>query len=131
MVRENTTTLDTAVTDLGKSVIRAVRTSTTEVERRQSRRYAVALPCRIKLAGGAAQAGEVSDLSAGGACISTTPQPMVGTRAVLDIATFGLTLPFVVRNVHADVANVAFELDAATTEQLRPILADLERRQAA
>ena len=50
-VREIAAALNTAVGDLRNSVIRVVRTSTTEVDRRRVVRHRVDLPCRLSVPG--------------------------------------------------------------------------------
>ena len=50
-VRENAAALELAVAELRHAVIRVVRTSTTDVDRRQAERRLVDLPCRLSAAG--------------------------------------------------------------------------------
>ena len=50
-VHENATALHTAMGDLRHAVIRVVRTSTIEVDRRATLRYQVDLPCRLNVPG--------------------------------------------------------------------------------
>jgi len=49
-VHDDIGSLDTAVDELRHSVIRVVRTSTVEIDRRQARRYQLNLPCRLEIA---------------------------------------------------------------------------------
>ena len=51
-LRDNMAALSGAVEDLRRSVIKVVRTSTADVERRQFRRFAVDLPGELSIAGG-------------------------------------------------------------------------------
>ena len=47
----NAKVLDDAVGELRGAIIRTVRTSTAEVDRRMFRRFDIDLPCRVDLAG--------------------------------------------------------------------------------
>jgi methyl-accepting chemotaxis protein len=51
-VRENASALEVAVADLRHAVVRVVRTSSTEVDRRDSARHPVDLSCRLSWPGG-------------------------------------------------------------------------------
>jgi methyl-accepting chemotaxis protein len=69
-VRENASALEVAMAELRHAVIKVVRTSADEVNRRDSPRYPVDLPCRVSAAG-AVQAARLIDLSETGAQIVT------------------------------------------------------------
>jgi methyl-accepting chemotaxis protein len=130
-VHQDVAALATAVDDLRHSVIRVVRTSTLEVDRRQNRRYQVDLPCRLELAGGASHAARVRDLSEGGAMIEDAPAMRVGDRGALRPEGFDAILAFTVCEVHDGMARVTFILDAASAESSRAMLARLAQRHAA
>lgn len=112
-------------------MVRVVRTSTTEVERRQSRRFELSLPGRVATSGQAEQAVRVSNLSASGACLREAPALRAGGRGVLRLDAVGSELPFVVRTATADALHVAFELDAAAATRLQALLDRQEQRRAA
>ena len=130
-VRDSTATLDTAVRELRHAVIRAVRTSSPEVDRRASRRYAVDRACRLVLAGGMVSPGRVTDLSEGGARVVASAQLAVGQSGALGLDDVPGTLPFKVVEQEAGVIRLAFALDADSAARLRVVLEGLERRAAA
>ncbi len=71
-VRENASALEVAMAELRHAVIKVVRTSADEVNRRDSPRYPVDLPCRLSAAG-VVQAARLIDLSETGAQICDAP----------------------------------------------------------
>ena len=71
-VRENAAGLNDAMEELRHTMIRAVRTSTTEVDRRRDRRYPTDRRCSLAVAGGTFEA-HVADLSEHGAYIRNAP----------------------------------------------------------
>jgi methyl-accepting chemotaxis protein len=129
-VRENAVGLNSAVADLGHSVIRVVRTSAAEVDRRQDHRYPDDLACRICIAGHTSTA-RLADLSEHGALVKGGPAIPVGTRGTLAMDSVDFALPFTVRAAEADALHLAFDLDEATAAQFRPIPERLARREAA
>ena len=100
-VHDNTTGLVAAVSDLRHSVIRVVRTSTEEVDRRQETRRDVDLPCRLTI-GGASHEARVINLSLGGAAVKGAPAIQPGTEGTLSAAAIGIPLPFTVRSIDSD-----------------------------
>jgi methyl-accepting chemotaxis protein len=120
-VRDNSAALDVAMRELKEAVVRVVRTSTTEVDRRKSIRHAVALSCRVSVPGQAALTGNVTDLSETGAAIRDVPPLGVGARGTLGLDAIGTPLPFTVRSSAGGVSHVAFELDASTAAKLHGV----------
>jgi methyl-accepting chemotaxis protein len=129
-VHENVAALNTALGELRHSVIRVVRTSTTEVDRRHDSRYPVDLACRLAIAGGSSTA-RVVDLSEHGAHVRGGPSVPVGSRGTLTIDTVGFGLPFSVRTAEDDAQHLMFELDQATAAKFQPFLERLSTRRAA
>jgi chromosome segregation ATPase len=129
-VRETSASLNNAMEDLHRSVIRVVRTSTAEVDRRRERRYPEDLACRISIAGRSSPA-RVADLSEHGAYIRNAPSVPAGTRGILTIDRVDFSLPFRVQVVEDDGLHLEFELDTATAERFRPIPERLAIRRAA
>jgi hypothetical protein len=68
-VRTRLGVLNDAVLELKTAVIKVVRTSTDEVNRRGGARLAVDLACRVEQADGRVIEARVADLSAGGASL--------------------------------------------------------------
>jgi methyl-accepting chemotaxis protein len=130
-VRENTAALNTAVGELRHSVIRVVRTSTAEVDRRQHSRLTVNLGCRLSAPGLGTHNAQVIDLSEGGAAISGAPSLPVGARGSLEVDRIGMKLPFIVRSADAGLAHLAFELDAADAARFAQMLKQIGLRRAA
>ncbi|HTW70599.1 MAG TPA: methyl-accepting chemotaxis protein [Acetobacteraceae bacterium] len=120
-VHDDTTALNSVVEELKHAVIRTVRTSTAEVDRRKDERLSIDLPCNLS-AGGATHAVRATNLSRGGAAVSGGTALPVGTRGTLDIPRFGMRLPFVVRAVSDEALHVRFEHDAAAAEKLAQVL---------
>ena len=129
-VRENAAGLNTAVSDLRHSVIRVVRTSTTEVDRRGEHRYPVDLTGRVTLSGRTSTA-RVTNLSQHGASIRSEHAGTVGARGTLDVDGVGFPLPFIVRSAEDDMMRVTLELDAQTAAKFQSIPERLAVRRAA
>jgi methyl-accepting chemotaxis protein len=130
-VESHTTTLAGAVGDLRRAVVRAVRTSTAEADRRSSARLAVDLACQVRDGGRGEQAARVIDLSDGGASIADGPAMTPGSSGSLVLERTGSAIPFTVRHVDNGVLHVAFRLDEAASGRLRALLSGIEVRRAA
>ena len=130
-VRDNITGLAIAVDELRHSVIRVVRTSSREVDRRDAPRYQVDLPCRLDVTGGGTHAARVVDISAGGANIRGGPALRPGDRGTLRLESVGSSLIFAVRAVTDGSLHLAFDPGAGTEAALRPLLDRLAQRLAA
>jgi methyl-accepting chemotaxis protein len=129
-VGENAVALNAAIGELRHSVIRVVRTSTTEVDRRQAERFPVDLPCPLSIAGQSSTA-RVTDMSMHGAYIRSGSIVPVGTRGTLTADSIGFPLQFTVRATENDGLRLMFELDVATAARLAPNLERLSVRRAA
>jgi methyl-accepting chemotaxis protein len=130
-VRDDTVTLNATAGELKQAVVRVVRSSTAEVDRRGGPRYPVALNCRVTLPGTGTVEAVTKDLSEGGAAIIGGPAMQVGARGMLEIAEVNVPLPFSVRAVNGETANVGFDLDQATREKLAQTLSRLSQKPAA
>jgi methyl-accepting chemotaxis protein len=130
-VRENAAALEDAVAELRHAVIRVVRTSTTEVDRRGAERYRVDLPCRLVIANGTHSATMV-DLSATGAQFSGVPPMPEGARGKVSLDGISALLSFVVRSGgdHGEL-HVVFEDAAAARFAVDTLLRRLPRAQSA
>ena len=129
-VREGTDALNGVVDSLKRSLIRVVRTSTADVDRREHARFRANLKCRLSM-GGAPRNGLVTDLSVGGAAISGVPAPGIGTRGKIEVDGVEPALPFTVMSTDDGITHVSFDLDAAAARKLERILRQLESRRAA
>ncbi len=130
-VRDDATSLAEAVGELKRTVVRVVRTSTDDVDRRIFQRHAAAMPCSVTVAGHGTHTGRVIDLSEAGARISGLPALAVGTRGAIGLDGVGAPLPFVVRRDDGDAIGIALEPTDAGAAQLRALLTRLASRQAA
>ena len=130
-VHEGSVALSTAVGELAHGVVRVVRTSTDEVERRRDARYATDYPARLRAEDGKVHTVRVVDLSLGGAGIVDAPALAVQTRATLELGTLGLSLPVTVRSGGSGRLSVAFVLDGAGNEALAKVVAGLGVARAA
>lgn len=129
-VREGATALDTAVSELRRSVIRVVRTSTSEVDRRLAERHPVDIPCRLSI-GGVWSTAKVADLSERGAMVRGAAEASAGTRGTLAMEGVDIAVPFSVRAVGKDTLHVEFELDAASAGKVRAFVERISSRRAA
>jgi len=113
------------INDLRETLIRVVRTSTNEVDRRQSQRYRIEKPVRLNFAEKNLEVA-LMNCSAGGALIAEVIEGLaVGQRIDLSISGIDMTLPGTVRQIGNDRTHVGFDLseDASRRlgEQLRRI----------
>jgi methyl-accepting chemotaxis protein len=130
-VLDNTKVLDGAVDELRRGLIRTVRTSTAEVDRRLFQRHATDLPCEIDLPGLGRQAARIVDISEGGARVTGLPAISVGMRGTLQTSGMATPVAFIVRDVSDTAAGLAFETDDAVQQTLRAVLQRLPLRSAA
>jgi methyl-accepting chemotaxis protein len=128
-VRENASALELAVADLRHAVIRVVRTSTTEVDRRLATRHPIDRPCRISAAG-ATHDARLADLSVSGANVDGGPALPEGSGGSLILD--GISLPFVVRTVdHRGSLHVQFDDSEAVRLAVTGLLERLQQRRVA
>ncbi len=120
-----------AVADLKTTVIRVVRTSTEEVNRRDSIRIALDAPCRIDLGNQSDPAAHLFDVSMGGAKVVTELTAASGTRGVLYVSGVPCGLPMVVQGQDRGAVRVAFELDASAAGSLQAFMERQTQGQAA
>jgi methyl-accepting chemotaxis protein len=109
-VRKLSTDVASGVNDLRETLVRVVRTSTNEVDRRQSPRYRIEKPVRLTFAG---QDLEVAlmNCSGGGALIAEVIEGLgSGQRLELAIPGIDMKLPGTVRQVGSDRTHVKFDL---------------------
>ncbi|WP_025033285.1 methyl-accepting chemotaxis protein [Bradyrhizobium sp. DOA9] len=97
-----------------KSVlVRTVRSSTADVDRRSSPRHPTDLVVSVTDSRHAVHATTLVDLSQGGAWIRCAPKLNPGEAGVLQIKGLALALPFSVRTQDGEAAHVAFSLETA------------------
>jgi methyl-accepting chemotaxis protein len=130
-VRDGTLVLNQAAEDLRSSVIRVVRTSTTEVDRRQARRRTADLPARLSVAGRSDYVAQVSDLSEGGACLRGGPDLPAGTRGTLRLDGVATPLACLACGTDNNGLHLAFENEPAPLAAIRSVLDHLASLEAA
>ena len=130
-VRENASALELAVAELRHAVIRVVRTSTTEVDRRLAMRHTIDLPCRVA-ADGKTHDARLMDLSETGARIEGAPPLPAGFRGSVALDALPAPVPFVVRTVdHRGALHVQFDESEAARAVASSLLERLLRQRAA
>jgi methyl-accepting chemotaxis protein len=126
-----TQVLNDAIGELRRTLIRTVRTSTSEVDRRRLQRVDVTLACQIEVTGRTAIASKITDLSEGGARVSDAADLTLGTSGRLRITGLGVPLSFRVSGVDGSDAHLSFETNDAGREALRGLLSGAAVRRAA
>ena len=101
-VRDSAAGLTASVADLKRTVVRAVRTSTPQVDRRGSERHIANFPCHVQLDGLGSIGTRTVNLSDGGARVLCHLQVPLDTHGTLRLSGVLEPLPFVVRRIHAD-----------------------------
>jgi methyl-accepting chemotaxis protein len=130
-VRENASALQIAVAELQSTVVRVIRTSTSEVNRRLGSRQAVDLPCRLTAGDGPHEARLV-DLTEGGAQVVDAPPLPVGARGTIALAGVPAVLMVVVRAVdHNGALHIEFEQKETAQAAVGALLARERERHAA
>ena len=99
-----------SIETLKQALVRAVRTSTEEVNRRRKPRFAVDRRGQLR-AGGLDVAVRITNMSEGGAMIDGALELAPGTPGTLTIDGVPVALPFRVRDAHAGALHVKFDLD--------------------
>jgi len=97
---------------LKQALVRAVRTSTEEVDRRRKPRFAVDRQGRLRAAT-LDTAVKIGNMSEGGAMIDGALDLAPGTAGTLSIDGVPMALSFRVRDAHAGAVHVKFDLDEA------------------
>jgi methyl-accepting chemotaxis protein len=123
--------LSASVNDLKTAVIRAVRSSGDDVDRRSSQRYELDLPAQVETADHARHQARVADLSEGGARVQGTFTLPVGSRGRLTIDGVGIPIAFVVAGHGPNEIRVSFALNEAAAAAVRAVLEQAARRRVA
>ncbi|TWA78591.1 methyl-accepting chemotaxis sensory transducer with TarH sensor [Azospirillum brasilense] len=98
-----------SIEELRGTLVRVVRTSMSEVDRRREARYSVDLPAHADTPAGN-RICRLHNLSSSGAALQVWDGAMSGSRGTLHIDGFGMPLPFTVVTVGAESCHVRFEL---------------------
>ncbi|MBX9634724.1 MAG: Tar ligand binding domain-containing protein [Magnetospirillum sp.] len=104
-VRQISSEVASSIHELRQVLVRVVRTSTKEADRRICQRINLHSRCAVTL-GGATTSAELEDISAGGAAIIDGPQAGEGQQGSLEVQ--GNTLAFTVRSWQEGMLRVVF-----------------------
>ena len=129
-VHDTATSLASSVSELKHALVRVVRTSSDDVDRRQADRFGVDLPCHLTI-GSELRVARLVDISTGGAAIRDGGTMAPNTRGKLRMAGVGFELPFVARESDDGLLHVAFELEADMLEKFSTVPERLAMRAAA
>ncbi|MBC7635180.1 MAG: hypothetical protein H7251_06210 [Acetobacteraceae bacterium] len=128
-LRGDSASLNMAMVDLKTSVIRVVRTSNSDVERRSEARVTTDLPATVILPDGTIFPANLEDLSTGGTLISGVPPTLSGTVQVrIDGATYPAQ---VVLHEKSGALRLRFTADPAQQARLAALMERLTRPKAA
>jgi len=130
-VVDNAKALNAAVHDLRETMVRTVRTSTTEVDRRKAARMPLDMRCRVEVGGRSLPDCRIADISEAGARLAGLSGVSVGARGTLRPEGATAALSFVVKSVSDEVAGVVFELDTTSEAAIRSLLTRIGMRHAA
>ena len=111
-----------SVSDLRQTLVRVVRTATTDVDRRHGQRHAVDMEIHVEMAG-ERRPGRLLNISAGGALLDTLALPE-GAQGALAVPGLEGTLPFRVKSREGTQNGIAFVLDDGQKLQLSGKLVD-------
>ncbi|HYH36783.1 MAG TPA: methyl-accepting chemotaxis protein [Azospirillum sp.] len=125
-VQQLASELASGIDALCEQVVRIIRTSTEDVDRRRMPRVPAQLPCHVD-----GEPAVVRDLSAGGAMIEGGPELAVGAAGTLSADAVGRPLPFRVRAARRGILHVTFEIDDAAAAAVRRVVENLGRTRAA
>jgi methyl-accepting chemotaxis protein len=129
-VRDGAGGLARSVGELKNTVMRVVRTSLPDVDRRLLRRHIVDARCRLTVSGGVAHTCRVTDLSEAGARVVDAPELPVGTHGSLELDGLAIPISFTVRNRYRDAIGLSFDRNDASAEPLRAAVERLTRQAA-
>jgi methyl-accepting chemotaxis protein len=112
-VRQSISEITTNIVGLQAALVRVVRTSTEDANRRQFHRYAVKVNAEILDTSNRRIAAEMVDISEGGAMIGCSSGMRTGEKGSLRLEGLSTPLPFVVRAQQDEVLHVEFNLTEA------------------
>ncbi|MGJ5202396.1 methyl-accepting chemotaxis protein [Bradyrhizobium sp. HKCCYLR20261] len=101
-----------SLTSLRETLVKVVRTTTAEADRRHAPRFRSSLPIKVIDNTKGPVKAELVDISEGGAWFRFEPEPGIGDRGVLQFAGFGHDVPYLVRARDRDALRVEFDLGA-------------------
>jgi ABC-type transporter Mla subunit MlaD len=112
-VRQSIGEITKNIVGLQAALVRVVRTSTEDANRRQFQRYPVKANAEILDSSNKRIGGELVDISEGGAMIARSSGMRAGEKGSLRLDGISVAIPFVVRGQQDDALHVKFELNEA------------------
>jgi methyl-accepting chemotaxis protein len=120
-VLASTKVLENAVHDLRQAIVRTVRTSTEEVDRRLFKRVPSDLLCTIEVAGHP-QRVHIADISEGGARLIGATQLPAGGTGTVRINGVQAALPVAILAVDEESVRIAFKADKAGQREIQALI---------
>jgi methyl-accepting chemotaxis protein len=109
-VRDAISQVSTHLKSLRAILVRVVRTSSEEADRRRFPRFRSTLPIKVVCRSRPRPEAVLSDISEGGAWIKGVPDLDIGETGSMQLQGFEAHLPFTVRSKSPDAIHVEFEL---------------------
>jgi aerotaxis receptor len=132
-IRGASSSVATSIADLRTGIIRIIRTTTTDAERRSSKRVAVVAPC-VVLADGVEHTAQLIDLSETGARLFAPVHLPAGSQATLRLGGADSVARFTVHEIYRDgsigVAFAGDDVSAVFLAAVQRLLEEAERRAA-
>ena len=125
-VRAGSDEVAASIDELRRVLVRVVRTSTADADRRRNPRYRVNESCTVVVKG-IDQAGTLTDLSCGGAMLNGIKGLATGDRGTLRLDRYGLSLSFEVRALDKGAVHVRFSDADASMNRFREVFAQMTR----
>jgi len=111
-VRHAISSVSSNLTSLKSVLVRTVRESTSDVDRRQTKRYRADMQITVTDDKQMSLAAKLVDISEGGAWIQCSPEMPIGEAGTMRIQGFPTALSFRARDRDGETIHVAFEFDA-------------------
>jgi aerotaxis receptor len=120
-VRQGSSEVASSIEELRHVLVRVVRTTTTDADRRRKPRFHVEEPCTVSVCG-LDQAAKVVNLSTGGATITLTTGIGDGTGGTLRLDRHDVCIQFSVRSVDGNAVRVKFDEADPAMAALRAVV---------
>ncbi|HYE50341.1 MAG TPA: methyl-accepting chemotaxis protein [Azospirillaceae bacterium] len=120
-VRGTASDVASSIGALRSVLVRVVRTSMAEVDRRAHQRYAVEQPCTVTLAGQRVET-VMRNLSQGGALVDAAGAVAQGLAGTLSVLGLGLELPVTSLERERGLLHLRFEVDEATRRRVGDLI---------
>ena len=109
-MRDAITNVSSNLSSLRAVLVRVVRTTTEDADRRRWPRFKSDLPIQVNCHGRIQSNATLADISEGGAWIRGVPELDIGETGFMTIQGFDQNLPFTVRSQSPEAIHVEFDL---------------------